>query len=163
MAEKAGKIETIDNKLNPLADNGPATSLNTRVRTPQKPVSNVRGQGGITKEMNGVKHREVRGSEFHEHVQEGRSMNAILQPDSIAQTRRAMTPSQSTFIRSSNAIGSSQMYNHKEAQDPADLLKPSRTFRKASEASMGNRLWTNENEFGMFDDNPKTKAEVSKS
>lgn len=85
MAEKAGKIETIDNKLNPLStDIGPATSLNTRVRTPQKPLSNVRGQGGITKEMNGVKQREVRGSEHHEHVQEGRSMSAILQPDSIA-------------------------------------------------------------------------------
>lgn len=84
MAEKAGKIETIDNKLNQNTSIGPATSLNTRVRTPQKPQSNVRGQGGITKEMNGVKQREVQGSEYHEHNQEGRSMNAILQPDSIA-------------------------------------------------------------------------------
>lgn len=115
MAEKAGKIETIDSKLNPLNPTGPATSLDMTKRTPSKPASVVRGSGGITSEMNGIKKREVRGSEFHEHVQEGRSMCAILQPDSIAQTRRAMTPKASTFIRSSNAIGCGQMYNSKEA------------------------------------------------
>lgn len=110
MAEKAGKIETIDCKLNPGKPTGPATSIDLRQRAPRS-TSHVRGQGGITSEMNGVKKREVRGSEFHEHVQEGRSMNAILQPDSIAQTRRAMTPQANTYIRSSNAIGSgAQMY-----------------------------------------------------
>ena len=62
MAEKAGKIETIDSKLNPLAPTGPATSIDMRERTPSKPASNVRGQGGITSEMNGIKQREVRGS-----------------------------------------------------------------------------------------------------
>ena len=90
-------------------------------------------------------------------------MCAILQPDSIAQTRRAMTPSASTYIRSSNAIGSAQMYNSKKAQDPADLLKPQKNFRRASEASMGNRLWTNENDFDMFNDKLQTRKDISKS
>ena len=78
-------------------------------------------------------------------------MNAILQPDSAPQ-RRAMTPKADNFVRSSLAIGiSAQMYQKKEKDDPANLLKPSAHFRKASEASMGNRLWTNENEFGLFE------------
>jgi len=34
--------------------------------------------------MNGVKKREPRGSDHREHVLEGRSMNAILCPDSAA-------------------------------------------------------------------------------
>jgi hypothetical protein len=55
MAEKAGKIENIDNRLNPLNYAGPATSLDTRKRTPSREVvSHVRGQGGIRKSMNGV-------------------------------------------------------------------------------------------------------------
>lgn len=114
--------------------------------------------------MNGVKKRDVSGSEFHERNQEGRSMNAILQPDSVAQTRRATTPQAGNFIRSSTAIGSgAQMYNKKEAQDPANLLKPAANFRKASEASMGNRLWTNENDFSLYDNQQMTKHEVCKS
>jgi len=28
---------------------------------------------------------------------------------------------------------------------------------------MGNRLWTRENEFNMYDDQPKSRAEVAKS
>jgi len=86
MAEKAGKIETIDSRLNPnpMSPTAPATSIDMRQRTPSAKTSNIRGQGGITKEMNGVKKLEVRGSEYHERGQEGRSMNAILQPDSIA-------------------------------------------------------------------------------
>jgi len=85
IAEKAGKIDTIDNKLNPLNPTGPATSLDTRSRTRKTSVGHARGQGAITKGMNGVSHREPSGSERHEHNQEGRSMNAILQPDSAPQ------------------------------------------------------------------------------
>ena len=55
MAEKANKIETIDSKLNPCGNLGPATSIDTRARTPRaNNVSHVRGQGGIHKGMNGV-------------------------------------------------------------------------------------------------------------
>ena len=28
---------------------------------------------------------------------------------------------------------------------------------------MGNRLWTNENDFNMFDNKPQTRAEIAKS
>jgi len=63
MAEKAGKIDAIDAKRNPCNYMGPATGLDTRSRTPQRDqVSHVRGQGGITKQMNGVSQREVGGS-----------------------------------------------------------------------------------------------------
>ena len=36
MAEKAGKIESIDAKLNPVKYTGPATSIDTQKRTPSK-------------------------------------------------------------------------------------------------------------------------------
>ena len=138
MAEKARKVET----LNLLIPTGPETSLNTRIRTPQKHYTNVLGK---CERMNSVKKRNVSGSEFPERNQEGRSMNAILQPDSVAQTRRAMTPQASNFIRSSNDIGSSsQIYNSKEALDPANLLKPAANFRRASEASINNNILTND-------------------
>lgn len=61
MAEKAGKIEAIDNRLNPLEPTGPATSIDTRPRVQRPTSSHVRGQGGVTKEMNGVRKREVCG------------------------------------------------------------------------------------------------------
>ena len=55
MAEKTGKIESIDARLNPRGYTGPATTLDTRPRTPSREsVSHVRGQGGIHKAMNGV-------------------------------------------------------------------------------------------------------------
>lgn len=83
MAEKAGKIETIDNRRVPNEYTGPATSINTRSRSSHsKPMSAVRGQGGINGAMNGVRQREVRGSDTREHIMEGRAMNAILCPDS---------------------------------------------------------------------------------
>ena len=31
------------------------------------------------------------------------------------------------------------------------MLKPNQNFRKASESELGNRLWTNENEFELYD------------
>ena len=75
-----------------------------------------------------------------------------------------MTPKANTFMRSSQAIGSShQMSEKKESADPASLLRPHANFRKASEASMGNRLWTRDNEFEMYDNAPKTKHEICKS
>jgi len=55
MAEKAGKIETIDVKRNPLAPTGQETSLKLQTSVPRRPMSAVRGQGGLSKEMNGVK------------------------------------------------------------------------------------------------------------
>ena len=55
LAEKAGKIESIDARRNPTNYNGPATGLDTRKRTPSRePLSHVRGQGGLQKAMNGV-------------------------------------------------------------------------------------------------------------
>ena len=54
MAEKSGKITTIDTRLNPNEPVGPATSLDMPMR-PKTSTSNVRGQGGIHKEMNGVR------------------------------------------------------------------------------------------------------------
>lgn len=131
---------------------------------PRQTQGNVRGQGGLSKNMFGVAKRDPEGSQYHEHVQEGRSMNAILQPDSAPQTRRAMTPQAgNNFIRSSNTIGSSaQMSMKKEYEDPANLIKPSKTFRKASEASMRNPLWTNDNDFDLYD-KKMTKHELCKS
>ena len=88
MAEKAGKIERIDGKNKtpcPLAAADiPATSIDTRPRAPKETlvISHLRGQGGLKKEMNGVVKRDPR-EEHHEHVLEGRSMNVILQPDSL--------------------------------------------------------------------------------
>ena len=151
LAEKAGKIESIDARRNPTNYNGPATGLDTRKRTPSREsVSHVRGQGGIHKAMNGVSQREVSGSEQHEHVLEGRSMNAILRPDTIPD-RRAMTPRiKQSFSKASQDIGSSAKMSGYKAQDPAQCLKPSANFRKANEASL-DRLWTKENEFGLHD------------
>ena len=65
-----------------------------------------------------------------------------------------MTPKATNFIRSSSAVGASfDLYqNGKKAEDPADKLKPTANFRKASEASMGNRLWTNDNDFELYED-----------
>ena len=88
MAEKAGKIERIDGKKTPCplaaAADVPATSIDTRPRAPKETlvVSHLRGQGGLKKEMNGVVKRDPR-EEHHEHVLEGRSMNVILQPESL--------------------------------------------------------------------------------
>ena len=82
-----GHTERIDGKktLSPLAAADiPATSIDTRPRAPKETlvVSHLRGQGGLKKEMNGVVKRDPR-EEHHEHVLEGRSMNIILQPDSL--------------------------------------------------------------------------------
>jgi len=60
----------------------PETGLNTRPRSVRPPVSHVRGQGGINQEMNGIKKRDPSSGEANEHILEGRSMNAILCPDS---------------------------------------------------------------------------------
>ena len=74
--------------------------------------------------MNGVSQREVCGSDKHEHVLEGRSMNAILCPDAIP-NRRAMTPSaKHSFSKASQDIGSSAKMRGFKAQDPAQCLKP---------------------------------------
>ncbi len=63
-----------------------------------------------------------------------------------------MTPTAQNYVKSSLAIGTAaQLYKKEESQDPASLLKPSASFRKASEASMGSRLWTRDNEFDMYD------------
>ena len=44
MAEKSGKIDTIDARINPTKYTGPATSIDTRQRTPSKEVvSHMRG------------------------------------------------------------------------------------------------------------------------
>ena len=61
MAAKAGHIDSIDVRRNPNQPTGPATSLDTRSKH-SRPTSAVRGQGGIHKEMNGVKNRDVSGS-----------------------------------------------------------------------------------------------------
>ena len=55
------------------------------------------------------------------------------------------------------------MTTKNETVDPASNLKPSAHFRKASEASMGNRLWTRENEFGMFEQKELTKSQICKT
>ena len=120
--------------------------------------------------MNGVVQREVRGHEAHEHNQEGRSMNAILQPESAPQQRMqkkgSMTPKANVFERSSSVVGTSQhIYASKklETEDPANLIKPSASFRRASEASMGNRLWTNENDFDLYENKQQSKHEMCKT
>ena len=64
--------------------------------------------------MNGVRQREVSGSEHREHVMEGRSMCAILMPDAAPQ-RRCMTPRTDTFAKTSQLIGSSQALAVQEA------------------------------------------------
>ena len=96
LAEKQGKIETIDSRLNPNEYRGPATSITTQSKYPRDSSLNVRGQGGIHKAMNGVKQREVRGEEGHEPVLEGRSMAAILMPDALPQ-KRCRTPVVNNF------------------------------------------------------------------
>jgi len=48
MAEKANRVENIDNRRNPCDYTGPATSLKLSSRRPsQEATSYVRGQGGI--------------------------------------------------------------------------------------------------------------------
>ena len=55
IAQKAGKIESIDERMGYAIQNVPETGLNTRPRSVRQAVSHVRGQGGINKDMNGVK------------------------------------------------------------------------------------------------------------
>ena len=95
MAEKANRIDTVDNRLNPLNPTGPATSLDTRPRHHVVAPDSVRGQSSLFK-MHATKPGRLGGEEQHEHNREGRSMNAILQPDSAPQ-RRCMTPRVNTF------------------------------------------------------------------
>jgi hypothetical protein len=113
--------------------------------------------------MNGVRQREAGGSQYREHVMEGRAMHAILEPESAPQ-RRNMTPQADRFVRISTQIGAgSELYQNQERVDPATQLKPAANFRKASEASMGNRLWTNENEFGIHEQRNMNKHELCKA
>ena len=96
-------------------------------------------------------------------------MNAILQPDSAPQQRNIRSSSAQkadTYVRSSSVVGTSaHIYASKklESQDPADLLKPTKDFRRASQASMGNRLWTNENDFSLYDNKQLSKQEMCKT
>ena len=103
MAEKAGRIDTVDNRFNPLNPTGPATSLDTRPRNHVVAPNAVRGQSSIYM-MHAVKPGRLGGEEQHERNHEGRSMNAILQPDSAPQ-RRCMTPRVNNFSKSSQQIG----------------------------------------------------------
>ena len=77
-----------------------------------------------------------------------------------------MTPKAENYVKSSLVIGTAaQLYSKKDEtpQDPASLLKPNASFRKASEASMGNRLWTRENEFDMYDNKEQNKSQMVKT
>ena len=124
LAEKAGKIDTIDNRRVANEYTGPSTSLNTRPRSLQnRPMIAVRGQGGINGAMNMVRQREACGSEVREHVMEGRAMNAILCPESAAQ-RRAMTPRADAFTSSSLMIGTHAQIREFKPVDPSETLKP---------------------------------------
>ena len=95
MTEKANRIETVDQKLNPLDPTGPATSIDTRSRVHHVAPNSVRGSSSLYA-MHGTKPTRLRGEEHPERNTEGRSMNAILQPDSAPQ-RRCMTPRVNTF------------------------------------------------------------------
>ena len=93
-------METIDAKRNATNYTGPATSISTRsIKRTNTAISHVRGQGGVIKAMNGVEKREVRGSQKHEHVLEGRSMSAILRQAPPATSRNAQT--KNSFFSSS--------------------------------------------------------------
>ena len=92
-------METIDAKRNATNYTGPATSISTRsLKCTNTAISHVRGQGGVIKAMNGVEKREVRGSQKHEHVLEGRSMSAILRQAPVT-SRNAQT--KNSFFSSS--------------------------------------------------------------
>ena len=66
-------------------------------------------------------------------------------------------------MRSSLAIGvAAQLYKKEESADPASLLKPSASFRKASEAS-NNRLWQHDNDFEMYDNKDLNKSQMVKT
>lgn len=95
MTEKSNRIDTVDNRLNPLDPTGPATSLDTRPRVHNVAPNSVRGQSSLYK-MHSTKPSRLGGEEHPERNTEGRSMNAILQPDSAPQ-RRCMTPKVNTF------------------------------------------------------------------
>ena len=95
MTEKSNRIDTVDNRLNPLNPTGPATSLDTRPRVHNVAPNSVRGQSSLYK-MHSTKPSRLGGEEHPERNTEGRSMNAILQPDSAPQ-RRCMTPKVNTF------------------------------------------------------------------
>lgn len=45
--------------------------------------------------------------------------------------------------------------------DPAENLKPQKEFRKANHAT-SSQLWTNENEFGLYDNKELNKHEMCK-
>ena len=90
-------------------------------------------------------------------------MCAILQPAEVPQ-RRAMTPQHrnNEMQSSAAAIGIGFKIQTKyEAQDPATTLKPSNTFRKATEASL-DRLWQKENEFTFHEDKNQSKSMMEK-
>ena len=136
-------------------------AVEDKVRTPMRIASHARGQGGMQAAMFGERKRAVNGSKFHGHLMECRSMNALLQPESVAQTRRAMTPLNNYLLKSSTVIGSG--LRKQERKDPANLLKPPAEFRKATAMSMNNSLWMNDTDFNLRGEKQMSKNEMCKS
>lgn len=61
-------------------------------------------------------------------------------------------------------IGSNaETFKREQAVDPADMLKPDKNFRKASVASMGNKLWIEEKDLDLITDKTKDKYEMCKT
>lgn len=119
-----------------------------------RPESHTRGQG--TNAMHGVVEERKRmdsaienRSVNRQHNQVGTMMCQILRPEEetkeLAQPREQDFARRDYFVRSSDSVGiTERMKNTTPRQDPSELLRPDRNFRRANEASL-DRLWTNEN------------------
>ena len=163
------KIETLDSKI--AAERGydtsePAEKCTINTRSAQTPrVNNFRGRGGINKEMNGVSQRDPSGTNKPEHVLAGKAMSMIIQPDgdNDGMGMRRSHSQAARFSKASEAIGSNAEMFKKEKVDPADMLRPDKDFRKASVASMGNKLWIEEKDLDLITDRQKSKHEMCKT
>lgn len=164
LATHQNKIETIDAKI--AQERGlptepvERTTLYTTAQTPRS-SSNLRGRGGISKQMYGVEQRKPGGTENPEHVLAGKAMADIIIPPTDPMTRRSM--SVQMYTRASEQIGTNNRLFRVEAPvDPATTLRPDKNFRKASVASERG-LWIEEKDMDLLTEKQLTRQEVCKA
>lgn len=169
IATHQNKIENLDQRIAKqrgieIQEPIEKCTLDTRplAQTPRHSISHFRGRGGIMKDMNGVDYKNPSGCQKPEHVLEGRAMSAIIKPPTDSFNRRSQSV-QHMYSRASEQVGSNAEIFKRESVDPATLLRPDKNFRKASVASMGNKLWIEEKDMDLITDQQKSRYEMCKT
>jgi len=90
-------------------------------------------------------------------------MSDVLYPHYDTERGKRSQSQQARFGKASEMIGSNAEMFKKEQVDPASMLKPDKEFRKASVASMGNKLWIEEKDLDLITGKDKSKYEMCKT